>query len=168
MLNYLLFAVLLISLITDLKQRRILNIVTLPAMAVGVAYYSISAGWNGFLASGAGLLLGIGLFLIPYLMGGMGAGDVKLLAAIGALKGTGFVFSSFLYTCLAGGAIALLILLKRRELSASMHRIMHAFLFFRRNAESFSVLDKKELHHAFPYGVAIVIGTVTAFVWGGF
>jgi prepilin peptidase CpaA len=167
MLNYLLLAVLVISLVTDIRERKILNIVTLPAIAAGLLYHTFSAGWQGVLLSGTGLLLGGGLFLIPYLLGGIGAGDVKLLAAIGALKGAEFVFSSFLYTCLAGGAIALLILMKQRNLTASMHRIAHALLFFRKNGESFAVLDKTELHNAFPYGVAIVAGTVSALIWGG-
>ncbi|MFP3361714.1 A24 family peptidase, partial [Planococcus sp. SIMBA_143] len=71
--------VLLISFITDVRNRRILNSVTFPAMGIGLLYYTMTLGLEGFLFSGAGLLVGFALLLIPYLLGGMGAGDVKLL-----------------------------------------------------------------------------------------
>ncbi len=77
----------LFIIITDIKERKILNIVTLPTIIFGliIIYYS---SWFGRISfSGKGFLLVLGYLLIPYLLGGMGAGDVKLMAAIGALNG---------------------------------------------------------------------------------
>lgn len=150
-----LFLALTISFFTDLKNRKILNIVTFPAIFFGLIYNSITLGWDGFLFSFYGLLAGFALLVIPYALGGMAAGDVKLLMAIGALNGTVFVIGSFLYIAIIGGIIALLILIKKKELVDSLKRI-----FFSAQLRTLNGLSKNELHHAFPYGVAIVVGTV--------
>ncbi|MFC4767935.1 A24 family peptidase [Effusibacillus consociatus] len=168
MIDFILAAALLISLVTDLRSRIIPNVMTFPVIVFAILYHTVLSGWDGFLFSGSGLLLGLGLLFIPFLLGGMGAGDVKLMAAIGALKGAAFVFSSFLYTCLIGGLIALVILAARKQLGKSLHRIAHALVFVRGSAASFDVLDNNEIHHAFPYGVAIVLGTLFAYLRGGF
>ncbi|WP_102348663.1 A24 family peptidase [Bacillus sp. Marseille-P3661] len=146
---------LLISFFTDIKKRKILNIVTFPAMLLGIVLHTLTAGWDGFVFSSLGLLTGFALLIIPYALGGMAAGDVKLLMAIGALKGTAFVIGSFIYIAIIGGIIALIILLKQRELLSSLKRI-----FFSAQLRTLNGLSKNELHHAFPYGVAIVLGTV--------
>ncbi|MBU8908042.1 A24 family peptidase [Desertibacillus haloalkaliphilus] len=161
MIDVLLWIVLVVSLITDLRERRILNIVTLPAIAVGLVFHLFTDGWSGLLFSGGGFLVGGLLLFIPFALGGVGGGDVKLLAAIGALKGTGFVFSTFLFTCLAGGLIALSLLIKNRQLKMSLQRIGGATAL-----KTLDTLDKGDIHHAFPYGVAIFIGTLCAYVWG--
>jgi prepilin peptidase CpaA len=159
--NILLFIVLIISFITDIRSRKILNIVTLPGIIMGVAYHTFTSGWSGLLYSGSGFLVGFSLLLIPYLLGGMGAGDVKLLAAIGSLKGAAFVFTCFLYTCAIGGIIALLILIVKKEFFVVFRRLVFAAKF-----RSLDGLDKNELHHAFPYGIAIVLGAIITNVLG--
>ena len=106
--------VLVISVITDFQNRKILNIVTLPAILGGCMYHFYTAGLEGFYFSGQGFLVGLGLLIIPFLMGGIGAGDVKLLAAIGAWKGTFFIFYTGIYAGIIGGIIALFIVKKKR------------------------------------------------------
>lgn len=153
--DILLLIILAISFVTDVKSRKILNTVTFPAMGIGLIYNTITMGWDGFVFSSLGLLTGFALLIIPYLLGGMAAGDVKLLMAIGALKGTTFVVSSFLYIAIIGGIIALIILIKKKELISSLQRI-----FFSAQMRTLDSLSKADLHHAYPYGVAIVLGTV--------
>lgn len=155
MLIILLIIILAISFITDIKSRKILNIVTFPAMFIGLFYHTILSGTGGLSFSLLGLLTGLGLLIIPYLLGGMAAGDVKLLMAIGALQGTQFVIGSFLYIAIVGGIIALAILIKQKELLHSLKRIFFSF-----QLRTLDSLGKNELHHAFPYGVAIVFGTI--------
>jgi prepilin peptidase CpaA len=164
-----LILVLIISLVTDLRKRKIYNIVTLPAILIGFIYYSFFGGWEGFLFSGKGLIIGLGILLIPYLLGGMGAGDVKLMAAIGALMGTSFVFYSFIYTALIGGTIALVLIVKHRGFWQSVKNIFFNVTFLRSNLGSI-ILNKKEQSSSisFPYGVAIVLGTFCTLIWGGF
>lgn len=155
LLDFVLLLVLLISLVTDLRRQKIYNAVTFPAIGLGLFWHTGFAGWAGLLFSGEGLLLGFGLLLVPYLLGGMGAGDVKLLAAIGALTGPAFVFSSFLYSSIIGGVIALTIMIRNSGWKQSLLRISHPSLKFRpRSAQG-----------VFPYGVAIAIGTLAAYLW---
>lgn len=155
MLNIILLIVLFVSFITDIRSRRILNIVTMPAILFGFIYHVVVSGLEGFLYSGAGFLLGIGLLLIPFILGGMGAGDVKLLGAIGALKGSLFVFDSFIYTCLIGGIMASISLIKQKQWISTWKRILFAM-----QLKTLDSLEKEEFHKAFPYGVPIVLGTL--------
>src|SRR4051794_10810922 len=116
----LLLVILIISVITDLRNRKILNIVTLPTILLALFYYSFSTGFQGFAFSGLGFLVGIGILFIPFVMGGIGAGDVKLLAAIGALKGMMFVLYTGLFAGVIGGLIAVFILIKRKQLGFTL------------------------------------------------
>jgi prepilin peptidase CpaA len=76
-----------IAVIQDLRTRKIPNLLTFPMMLLGFVYHGAMSGLSGFGFSTAGVGIGIGVFLIPYLMGGMGAGDAKLMAAAGAFLG---------------------------------------------------------------------------------
>lgn len=153
-ITIILFSALIISFITDIRKRLILNIVTFPAILLGLVLNTVQSGWEGLLFSFLGLLLGFGLLIIPYALGGIAAGDVKLLAAIGALQGSSFVFSSFIYTSIIGSLIAVLFLLKRKELSLSLKRI-----FISAKLKTLDSLDKTEMNQTLPYGVAIALGT---------
>lgn len=153
-ITFILFLALSISFITDIKERLILNIVTFPAIILGLVLNTFQNGWEGLLFSFIGLLLGFGLLVIPYALGGIAAGDVKLLAAIGALKGASFVFSSFIYTSIIGCLIAILFLVKRKELFSSLKRI-----FISAKLKTLDSLDKTEMTETLPYGVAIALGT---------
>ncbi|MGG1676383.1 prepilin peptidase [Neobacillus sp. NRS-1170] len=163
-----LIIVLFICLYTDVKSRKILNIVTLPTIVFGIVYNIFTTGFAGFLFSGKGLLAGLGLLIIPYLLGGMGAGDVKLMAAIGALMGTSFVFYSFIYTAIIGGVIALLLIIKTRGFTNSIKSLFFNVVFFRSNLGSMVLPKDNKSSISFPYGVAIVLGTLSTLIWGGF
>ncbi|WP_280770406.1 A24 family peptidase [Salipaludibacillus daqingensis] len=160
LITIILAVVLVISFITDIRTRRILNIVTLPAILFGLIYYTVTLGWEGLLFSGAGFLVGLLLLLIPYLLGGMGAGDVKLLAAIGALTGVSFVFYSFIYTAIIGGVISIFLIMKKRGVVHSIRSFIYMPLLKSTKGSFTSHSDRI----TFPYGVAIVFGTVIAYV----
>ncbi|MEW9672599.1 prepilin peptidase [Ammoniphilus sp. 3BR4] len=166
MIDYILWIVLIISFITDLSKRKILNIITLPTIVIGLIYHSVIDGWSGLLFSGQGFLLGLGLLLIPFVLGGMGAGDVKLLAAVGAMKGAGFVFSSFLFMAMAGGVMALVVLIVRKELKYLLFRF---FLFLTVDKGKIQPIhpSAKEKGYTLPYGVAIAAGVFLAYYLGG-
>lgn len=169
MINYLIDIVLgltvFISLITDLKEQKIYNKVVFPAILAGFAINIYNSGWNGFLFSGKGLLVGAGLLFIPFLLGGMSAGDVKLLGAIGAIKGMVFVFYAFIGTALAGGIVALMIMITRKKFLAFLNRIGAGLyiIFTTKNINSIKNTDLNETNF-FPYGLAITLGTVAAYV----
>jgi prepilin peptidase CpaA len=93
--------------ITDLLSQRVPNWLTLPIAVLALCLHFAEGGMPGLLQSGAGWLAGFSLLIGLYALGGTGAGDVKLLATVGALTGPSRVFSIFLYTALLGGVYAL-------------------------------------------------------------
>ena len=94
-----------IATITDLRSRRIPNWLVLPFMVAGIATLTWLHGWQGLRQSLSGLALGALLFGILGLMGGMGMGDVKLCAAIGAWIGPSQLILALVITGLVGGVI---------------------------------------------------------------
>lgn len=113
-------AALLISVVTDVTKGVIYNWVTIPAMALGLVLGGWHLGWSGFLSSILGLVLGGVILFLPFLLGGVGGGDVKLLAAAGALGGPVFALKTAVYACLLGGAVALIIMTAKGRLFAGL------------------------------------------------
>jgi prepilin peptidase CpaA len=102
-------AVAIVACITDLRSRRIPNALTFGATLVAFGVHAFSSGASGVLSSGAGWLVGIALFFPFFALGGLGAGDVKLLGAIGALLGPYPVLYVALYSSIAGGLLAIVV-----------------------------------------------------------
>jgi prepilin peptidase CpaA len=119
----------LIACITDVRSRRIPNVLTFGAAAAGLIYGAITGGWSGAGSAALGWLIGAAAFFIPFALGGLGAGDVKLLAAIGAWLGPVGAFWLALYTGVAGGVMAIVVALGsgyfRRALSNVSLLLMH-------------------------------------------
>lgn len=163
--DYLLMILLVICVITDIRERKIYNKVLLPFLVIGLIIHLAIGGFSGLGFSLAGIAAGFAILLIPYFMGGMGAGDVKLLAVIGALKGMFFVLTAAVYMALAGGILALIVLLFRR---GALSRIKQIGMFFGGLRSGMRIplsLDKEGLTATYPYGVAISIGAVAAVVF---
>lgn len=115
--NAVLVAFLLVCAYTDAKESKIYNKYTFPAMLVGIAIHTIFGGFEGFKWAMIGWATGMAIQWIPFMLGLAKAGDVKLLAAVGALKGWSFCTFGFLYGAAAFGIISLPWLLRRGELS---------------------------------------------------
>lgn len=98
---------LLLVAVWDWKWQRIPNWITYPTMATGLLYHTLTAREDGLITAILGLLLGGALYLPGYLLGKMGAGDVKGLAAIGAILGPAAVFHLFLTAAILGGVIVI-------------------------------------------------------------
>ncbi len=127
----------------------------------------IQNGWDGLLHSVVGLLVGFSILLIPYLMGGMGAGDVKLLAVVGAMKGSYFVFISALYMALIGGLIGLAIILFRKGILSRIKFMILSLCGIRYGMKPKVGIEKSTLQKTYPYGVAIAGGVVMAILLNG-
>jgi prepilin peptidase CpaA len=97
--------------IIDVKKQKIPNVFTLPAIAIALLYYGVNGGVSGLAFSAGGLSIGMGMFLVFYVLGGMGAGDVKLMGAVGSILGFQATLSAILFTALAGGLYAIIILI---------------------------------------------------------
>ncbi len=98
-----------VSVVEDLRRQKIPNLVTFPTMVLALIYHGISSGLSGFFFSAGGLALGMGFFMIPYLMGGMGAGDVKLMGATGAIFGPMGITTASILVFFAGGLYGLVL-----------------------------------------------------------
>src|SRR5436190_21606514 len=90
----------------DVRYRRIPNKLVLLTLLSGVALHTFFEGWQGLLASLSGMALAFGIMFLLHLFGTMGAGDVKLFAAIGAVVGSSLVPRTFLVVAITGGVLA--------------------------------------------------------------
>ena len=143
--------------VIDLRTRRIPNILTATMAAVGIGLAAAGFGRVGLGAALLGCLLGLAFMMPGHIFGATGAGDVKLLAAAGALLGPKDTIYAFLYTAIAGGVLALVVAVARRRLSqtlTSTSRLVSGSEQARAEVESTSSDNR------FAYAPAIAIGVV--------
>ncbi|MBI4471540.1 MAG: prepilin peptidase [Acidobacteria bacterium] len=117
-----LIAVVLAAAWSDLKTRRIPNWITVPGAVLGVLLQSVYGGVNGAISSLTGAAVGFAVFMVLYITGGMGAGDVKLFAAVGALVGLESLLLVFVFTGLLGGIAAVVLSAYRGRLRQTLRR----------------------------------------------
>ena len=94
------------AVVDDLKRRHIANWIPVSALIAGVLWQMSRHGWMGLAYALGGTAVGFAVFLVFYLLGGMGGGDVKLMAGFGALLGAGQVVEAALWTAGVGGLIS--------------------------------------------------------------
>jgi prepilin peptidase CpaA len=152
---------LIVGALYDLRYRRIPNWLTFPAMIAGIAYHTYTGGMSFLLWSLLGMIAGFTVFFVFYVIGGMGAGDVKLMAAIGALLGPKDVLYAAAYTAIAGGIYAVILLAARRENRTAFARYGIMAKTFVMTGH-FAPIPRDEGMKTTPlcYGVAIAIGTL--------
>jgi prepilin peptidase CpaA len=119
-----------IACFTDVRSRRIPNALTFAAAAAGVVFHTVASGWEGLQLSVSGWLIGIVLFLPFFLLKGMGAGDVKLLAALGAWLGPMQTVWLALFTSISGGVLALIVATASGHLMQVFRNLGQMFLFW--------------------------------------
>jgi prepilin peptidase CpaA len=150
----------------DVRTRRIPQLLTLGGAVAGVAFHIAISGWPAGVASLSGWAVGLLLFLIPFALGGLGAGDVKLLGALGAWLGAGQVIWLALYTGVAGGVLALAVALHSGYLRQALRNIYLLLMHWRLNG--LRPLDDFTLEHGhgprLAYALPILAGTV-ATLW---
>jgi prepilin peptidase CpaA len=144
----------------DVRYRRIPNAFVLAALAAGVVTNGIFAGLPGIGASLAGCALGFVLMFMLHVFGAMGAGDVKLFAAIGAVTGAQLVLPTFIVVVLTGGVLALVSVIRAGTVITTMQRVLQILLGMMPGWQmpKFAVpVDRK---YTIPYGVAITVGSI--------
>ncbi|GAB6178467.1 prepilin peptidase [Desulfobaculum senezii] len=161
-------AILLVAAATDLTTQRIPNALTYPAIIAALAYHGLTNGTDGLLFSLGGLALGLGVMLAPYLLGVMGAGDVKLMAAVGALLGLGGALDAFILTTLLGGLYACGILLLHQRLFGAILRNFWRAAMLLPATRHFDYAPHPGAAHLpkLCYGVAIAFGSICAMLLG--
>lgn len=167
LLNITMAGLIILAVLFDLKERRIPNWLIVSGIGAVMLYHLFLGDYASCWASLKGLMAGIMLLFIPFLMGGMGAGDVKLLGMVGAFKGSLFVFNCFIWMALIGGAIAIIILIKRGCLLDFLGRLGRGILLSRCGAVKLSSsISTEELSIYYPYGLAIGLGVLATFIRG--
>lgn len=138
----------LAAVIDDLARRHIANWIPVAALAGGFGWQIGRYGWQGALWALAGAVVGFSVFLVFYLLGGMGGGDVKLMAGFGALLGTHQVLTAALWTAGVGGVLAL---------GALAWNSIKRLAGGRKDAETLN--EEQRLHaNSIPYAPAIALG----------
>lgn len=139
----------LAAVIDDLRRRQISNWICLAALAGGLGWQAGQYGWAGLAYGIGGAAAGFGVFLVFYLLGGMGGGDVKLMAGFGALLGAGRLVEAALWTAGLGGIMALSVLGCR----AVRDRVRSP-----RPEQKELSADEKQAAASIPYAPAIALG----------
>jgi prepilin peptidase CpaA len=168
----LLQAVLLIVVVTaaiwDLRVRRIPNWLVLTGLVLGLALNTCLYGFFGAFLSLKGLGLAVLIYLPLYMIRAMGAGDVKLMAAVGAMVGAADWLGIFVCTALAGGSIALALLAWRGRVGRTLWNVtflISEMLHFRAPYLRREELDvKNPAAVSMPHGSAIAIGAIAFLV----
>ena len=113
-----------------------------------------------------GLALGLAILIVPYVIGGMGAGDAKLLGAVGGILGPGGVFTAFLFTAVVGGVYALILLGARGYLTHALRQAVSTIKTFVLTGTFIlpSVATRRKNLELY-YGFAIAVGTFLSVSW---
>jgi prepilin peptidase CpaA len=113
----------LLGSVFDVKSRRIPNFITMPAFLFGLALHLALGGWRQLLSSlAAGIICGL-VFLVFYIAGGMGAGDVKLIMAVGCIAGLSHIAYILVLTAICGGIMALILAMARGRLQQTIMNV---------------------------------------------
>jgi prepilin peptidase CpaA len=105
--------------VIDVRTRRIPNALTATMTGIGIGLAATGLSGIAPAAAALGFALGFVLMLPGHLLGATGAGDVKLMAAVGSIVGPALVVNAFIFTAIAGGVLAVIVALRRRRPAAS-------------------------------------------------
>jgi prepilin peptidase CpaA len=166
---WLVSAVLIEAAVIDGRQLRVPNWLTFHFLAGGLAFAGWTGGQAGLIWSLAGASVGL-LSLLPlYAIGGMGAGDVKLMAGLGAWVGPNIALGAFVTSALAGGLMAVAMVVVSGELLRHwvlFQTIGHEILTVRNPAElAGRAGERKKNMMLLPYGIPIAVGSIAYFGW---
>jgi prepilin peptidase CpaA len=164
--QYIAIGIALISCVTDVRTRRIPNVLTLGGALAGVAFHTINAGPTGSLQSIAGWAAGVAVFFLPFALGGMGAGDVKLVAALGAWLGPANTLTLAIHSVLIAGVAAVLVSIRHGYLRQALANVARLLLHWR--AAGLRPLPEVSLDSGkgprLAYAVPVFAGLVTT-IW---
>jgi prepilin peptidase CpaA len=157
----LLLGLLGVAVVSDLRRHRIPNLLVVLGLALGLAGQAYTGGISGLSDGALGLLIGFGVFLPLYALGGMAAGDVKLMAMAGSFLTPNGALWAALFSLIAGGLCGFLIVLVRGQLPMTVSRY---WLMLRARAY-FAPAADEVAGKPFPYSLAILLGTLASLYW---
>jgi prepilin peptidase CpaA len=149
----------LIATVVDMRTRRIPNSLTGTMAVVGIGLAAAGLSGLSIGASVLGLVVGLLLMLPGHVLGATGAGDVKLMAAVGTFVGPALAVKAFLFTAIAGGLLAVVVSIHRRRLSATLAATARMIAV---PGDVRAEIKAATPSSRFAYGAAIAIGSVVA------
>lgn len=163
----------LIAAVTDVWKFKVYNALTLPLLISGLLYHGLTGGPAALGGSALGLLCGFAILLLFYAMGAMGAGDVKLMAAIGAWLGMPLTFYVFIASALAGGLYAVTLLVMAGGIGEAMIHMQILWLRMVSFGRHLGSDDRVEAEvkrddrrkRLIPFAAMVAIGVVSTYVW---
>jgi prepilin peptidase CpaA len=162
----------LIAATTDLWKFKVYNALTLPLLLSGLVYHGLQANLANSLV---GILFGFAALFVLYVLGGMGAGDVKLMAAIGAWLGMPLTFCVFIASSLAAGVYAVLLMALSRGTGETLVNLRILWLRLSSIGRYLGADDSVEQKiirsdrrgSLIPFAAMVAIGLITTLVWFG-
>ncbi|MFV0444434.1 MAG: prepilin peptidase [Planctomycetaceae bacterium] len=163
--------VLIVAAWIDGKELRVPNWITFPMVLSGLIFCGVTGGWAGLQDGLLGMVVGLLTLLPLYAVGGMGAGDVKLMAGLGAWLGPIVAWNAFVVSVVVGAVMAVIMVLYRKSWGK------HYGNFLLIAMEWFTVKNPKKLAEIakerkpqmllLPYGIPICIGSIAYFFYAG-
>ena len=163
--------VLVVAAVIDGAILKVPNWLTFPFIIMGWVHWTIQSGWTGLGWSLLGTFVGMMLLLVLRNVGGMGAGDVKLLAGIGAWLGAIVTLKAFAATAIVGGVMAVVMILMSgnwHKHYAMAHQILEEWKTVRKPSELSKIArERKPSMYLLPYGIPMAIGSIAYFAIAG-
>ncbi|MDP3978184.1 MAG: prepilin peptidase [Pseudomonas sp.] len=153
----LLLGLLGVAVASDLRRHRIPNLLVVLGLVLGLAGQAYAGGLSGLGDGALGMLIGFGVFLPLYALGGMAAGDVKLMAMVGSFLAPHPALWTAFFSLIAGGLCGLLMVMVRGQVMQTLGRY---WLMLRARAYLPAAADEVA-GKPFPYSIAILLGTLT-------
>jgi prepilin peptidase CpaA len=149
---------------TDVTTRRIPNALTVSGMGTGLVLGGVAHGLFGCAAAACGIFLAMALLIVPFALGGIGGGDVKMMAAVGALAGPRALLASLLAGMILGGLVAVVVLWRRGRLADKLHATgaMLRSALLMRSLDPLRAPAPSEATVTLPYSVPLGLGTALA------
>lgn len=168
-----------IATITDIWRFKVYNILTMPLIVSGPIFYAIFYGYEGVTESLLGMLFGFGIFLVPYMLGGVGAGDVKFIGGLGSWLGLSTIVTVTVVGCLATGVYAIVLIITQKQFKSTWINLK--ILFYRLkavcrllrvedeagglgNVQSMVKRDDRR-RRLIPFSAMMTVGVFAAIVW---
>ena len=168
---WLVSVVLIFAAVIDGWILKVPNAITFPFIIAGWIYSTAMFGWEGLGYSLLGTVIGLALLLPAYSIGGMGAGDVKLLAGVGAWVYGTHTFYAFCVSAVVGAVLAVAMVLARKAWTKHSNQFWLIFneIVTIKNPEVLAGIaaERKSTMLLLPYGIPICIGTIIYFMWLG-
>ncbi len=144
----------------DVRYRRIPNLLVLATLLAGLAINTGFGGLQGAITSALGFGLAFTPMFLMHIFGAMGAGDVKLFGAIGAVMGVGLVPMTFVIVVMVGAALAIYSMIRAGTVFSTLHGVLRIFVGILPGWEMPRFAMPADRRHTIPYGVAIMLGSL--------